>query len=224
MTVKAVIFAKRPKAVIFDCDGVVMDSEPTAFALLAEQMAAHGHPMSHEVMRGRFLGGTLRSIWTDARASGISLPDDWVAAQYERLFDRLALATPLVPGILRVLDALDAAGIPYAVGSNGPVKKMEIMFGHHPGLWTRFKGGVHSAQVLGAPKPAPDVYLYAARRMGVPPQGCVVVEDSAAGLQAAAAAGMRRMGFAPDDDGAALASEGATVFHRMQDLPGLLGL
>ena len=91
-------------------------------------------------------------------------------------------------------------------------------------MWGRFRGGIHSAQVLGAPKPAPDVYLFAARQMGVPPQGCVVVEDSAAGLQAAAAAGMRRMGFAPEGEGAELRAEGAEVFHRMQDLPSLLGL
>lgn len=213
-----------PRAVIFDCDGVVMDSEPVSFALLSEQLALHGHPMRHEDMRAQFLGGTMRSFWEGARARGIPLPDDWVEAQYGRLFAALERHTPLTPGILTVLDALDAAGIPYAVGSNGPVRKMQIMFAHHPGLWTRFQGGIHSAQVLGAPKPAPDVYLYAARQMGVPPQACVVVEDSAAGLQAAAAAGMRRMGFAPDDDGAALAAEGATVFHRMEVLPSLLGL
>lgn len=214
----------RPRAVIFDCDGVVMDSEPISFALMAEQLALHGHPMSHDQMRRLFLGGTMRSFWAAARAMGIPLPDDWVAAQYDRLFAALARHTPLMLGILDVLAALEAAGIPYAMGSNGPIRKMEIMFSHHPGLWQRFRGGIHSAQALGAPKPAPDVYLFAARRMGVAPGQCVVVEDSATGLQAAAAAVMRGLGFAPEDDGAALAAEGAVVFHRMADVPGLLGL
>ena len=86
-----------PKAVIFDCDGVVMDSEPISFALLSEQLALHGKPLSHAEMRALFLGGTLRSFWEGARAIGAALPDDWVAAQYDRMFARLALGTPLVP-------------------------------------------------------------------------------------------------------------------------------
>ena len=116
------------KAVIFDCDGVVMDSEPLSFALLAEQLALHGRPLRHGDMRAMFLGGTLRSFWQGARTLGASLPDDWVEAQYQRLFDRLRLGVDLVSGVLDVLDALDAAGLPYAIGSNGPLQKMEIMF------------------------------------------------------------------------------------------------
>ena len=213
-----------PKAVIFDCDGVVMDSEPISFALLSEQMALHGKPMSHAEMRALFLGGTMRSFWHGARALGAMLPDDWVEAHYQRMFARLALGTPLVDGIEAVLDALDAAGLPCAIGSNGPLHKMGIMFAQHPGLWDRFGGRVFSAQTLGAPKPAPDVYLHAARAMAVAPQDCVVIEDSLSGLRAAKAAGMRCFGFAAEDDGAALAAEGATVFHHMADLPGLLGI
>lgn len=213
-----------PKAVLFDCDGVVMDSEGMAFDLLADQLAQYGHPMTHARMRSLFLGGTMRSFWSSARAEGIPLPDDWVDAQYARMFAKLAEHTPLIPGILAVLDALDAAGIPYAMGSNGPPRKMEITMGQHPGLTQRFRGHIYSAQTLNAPKPAPDVYLHAALALGVAPTDCVVIEDSVAGLKAAVAAGMRGYGFASDDDGAALAAHGATVFHRMSDLPGLLGL
>jgi beta-phosphoglucomutase-like phosphatase (HAD superfamily) len=101
---------------------------------------------------------------------------------------------------------------------------MEIMFAQHPGLWQRFGGRVFSSQTLGAPKPAPDVYLYCARALGVAPQDCVVIEDSVSGLRAANSAGMRCFGFAADDDGVALAREGATVFHDMADLPFLLGI
>ena len=212
------------KAVIFDCDGVVMDSEPISFALLAEQMAHYGRPTSHADLRAKFLGGTMRSLWTQARALGVALPDDWVEAQYQRMFAKLAEGTPLVPGILTVLAALDRAGLPYAIGSNGPLAKMRIMFGHHPGLWQRFAGGIHSAQTLAAPKPAPDVYLHAALALGVPPSDCVVIEDSVSGLRAALAAGMRCFGFAATDDGAELAAAGARVFHRMEDLPDLLGI
>ncbi len=212
------------KAVIFDCDGVVMDSEPVSFALLSEQLALYGHPMGLSQMRGLFLGGTIRSFWAGARAMGVALPADWVEAHYQRMFAALKQGVPLVPGILGVLDALDAAGLPCAIGSNGPLRKMEIMFALHPGLWQRFGGRVFSAQTMGAPKPAPDVYLHAAKVMGVAPQDCVVIEDSVSGLRAAQAAGMPAYGFAADDEGAELAAAGATVFHRMQDLPGLLGL
>ncbi|MEO8242407.1 MAG: HAD family phosphatase [bacterium] len=213
-----------PKAVLFDCDGVVVDSEGMSFDLLAEQLVLYGHPMNHDEMRKLFLGGTMRSFMEAARARGVPLPDGWVEAQYQRMYDRLAQGTPLVQGILAVLDALDAAGILYAMGSNGPLRKMEVTLSQHPGLVERFRGHIYSAQALGAPKPAPDVYLHAAQALGVAPGDCVVVEDSASGLQAAMAARMRGFGYAAEDDGAQLAALGATVFHRMADLPGLLGL
>lgn len=213
-----------PQAVIFDCDGVVMDSEGMAFDLLAEQLAQYGHPMTHPQMREMFLGGTMRGFWTAARDMGVALPDDWVEAQYARMYAKLAEHTPLIPGVLGVLDALDAAHIPYAMGSNGPLRKMEITMGQHPGLRDRFAGHIYSAQTLNAPKPAPDVYLHAAAALGVAPAACVVVEDSVAGVRAAGAAGMRCLGFAAHDDGAGLAAAGAQVFHRMADLPGLIGL
>ena len=101
---------------------------------------------------------------------------------------------------------------------------MQMTLGQHPGLQDRFSGHIYSAQLLGAPKPAPDLYLHAAAMMGVPPGACVVIEDSVSGLRAALAAGMRCYGYAADDDGAALADAGARVFHRMTDLPGLLGI
>lgn len=213
-----------PDAVIFDCDGVVMDSEGMAFDLLAEQLALYGHPMTHAQMRTMFLGGTMRSFWTAARAMGVALPDDWVDAQYARMFARLAEHTPLIAGVVDVLDALDAAGIPYAMGSNGPLRKMEITMGQHPGLRDRFRGHIYSAQTLNAPKPAPDVYLHAAAALGVAPAACVVIEDSVSGVRAAVAAGMRCHGFAEHDDGTALAGAGAQVFYRMAELPGLMGL
>ena len=210
----------KPQAVIFDCDGVVMDSEGLSFDLLAAELAQYGHPMGHDQMRTLFLGGTMRSFWTEARALGVPLPDDWVDAQYARMYAALAQHTPLIPGILAVLDALDAAGVPYAMGSNGPPRKMEITMGQYPGLRERFQG-IYSAQTLGAPKPAPDVYLHAAAVLGVAAGECVVVEDSVSGARAARAAGMRCMGFAEHGPGDDLAAVGAVVFHKMADLPGL---
>jgi HAD superfamily hydrolase (TIGR01509 family) len=213
-----------PRAVIFDCDGVLVDSEPATFALLAAELASHGLRLPQTEMERLFLGGTIAGVHSRARALGAALPDDWVEGFYERLYARLAEGTPLVPGVLHLLDRLDAAGIPCAVGSNGSDRKMQVTLGQHPGLLDRLQGRLFSGQALGAPKPAPDLYLHAARALGQPPAACVVIEDSPTGARAAAAAGMTCYGFAPHGNGAALAAEGAMVFRFMADLPHLLGL
>jgi HAD superfamily hydrolase (TIGR01509 family) len=213
-----------PRAVIFDCDGVLVDSEPAAFDLLAEDLAAHGLTLPRAGMECLFIGGTIAGVHVKARSLGARLPDGWVAGFYDRLYARLAEGTPLVPGVLDFLDALDTAGIPYAVGSNGSDRKMQVTLGQHPGLLDRFRDRLFSGQTLGAPKPAPDLYLQAARALGHAPADCAVIEDSPTGARAAAAAGIPCFGFAPHDDGAALAAEGATLFRSMADLPGLLGL
>ena len=210
-----------PKAVIFDCDGVVVDSEPMLFDLLAADLAQYGLPMAVETLHHVFLGMTLEGLREKANAMGASLPADWCDNFYTRLYAQLRLGTPLVPGILTVLDALDAAGIPYAMGSNGSAEKMQITLGQH-GLVPRFKG-LFSGQNLGKPKPAPDLYLHAAAALGVAPSDCIVIEDSPTGARAAQAAGMRCMGYAPHGS-EALVAEGAVLFSDMKDLPALLGL
>jgi len=212
------------RAIIFDCDGVLVDSEPAAFDLLAEDLESHGLSLPRAEMERIFIGGTIAGVHVKARTLGAALPDGWVTDFYERLYARLAQGTPLMPGVLDLLEALDAAGIPYAVGSNGSDRKMQVTLGQHPGLLDRFQDRLFSGQTLGAPKPAPDLYLHAARALGHPPADCAVIEDSPTGARAAAAAGIPCFGFAPHDDGAALAAEGAILFRSMADLPRLLGL
>jgi len=213
----------KPAAVIFDCDGVVVDSEPIAFDLLATDLASHGLTIPRAQMETELLGGTMRNVWEKARSMGADLPEGWVDAFYEKLYARLAQGTPLIPGIEAVLDALDAAGLPYAMGSNGSPRKMEITMGQHPGLLARFHGRAFSGQAMGRPKPAPDLYLHCAAIMGVEPELCAVVEDSATGARAALAAGMRCFGYAPHGS-TGLAGAGAVLFADMARLPGLLGL
>jgi HAD superfamily hydrolase (TIGR01509 family) len=210
-----------PSAVIFDCDGVVVDSEPMLFDMLIQDLARHGLPVALAVLHDHYLGLTLPALRLKAVAAGARLPDDWCEDFYARLYAKLRLGTPLVPGILGVLDALDAAGIPYAMGSNGSHEKMQITLGQH-GLTGRFKG-LFSGQKLGKPKPAPDLFLHCAAALQTIPAACVVIEDSAIGARAAQAAGMRCFGYAPHGS-AALAAEGAELFADMNDLPKLLGL
>ncbi|PZQ97872.1 MAG: hydrolase [Cereibacter sphaeroides] len=214
----------RPASVIFDCDGVLVDSEPPTFELLAEDLAGRGLDLSHAEIERLFLGGTMPGVYAKAKELGADMPDDWVQVFYERLYERLAQGTLLIPGIIGVMDALDRASIPYAVGSNGSQRKMRVTLGQHPGVMERLAGRIFSGQEIGRPKPAPDLYLHAARALGVPPESCVVIEDSPTGARAAAAAGMRCFGYAPHDDGAKLRIEGAIPFRSMADLPALLEL
>lgn len=216
--------AMTPKAVLFDCDGVLVDSEPLTFDMLASDFTRFGLPVTAMEVAEHFTGGTIPDVAVRARALGAALPDEWVADFYERLFARLATGVPVIPGVHEVLDRLDAAGIPYAVGSNGSTRKMAITLGRHPRLWNRLHDRLFSGQDLGMPKPSPGLWLHCAAFLGVAPGHCVVVDDSKVGCRGARTAGIPAMGFAAHGDGAGLAAEGATVFTRMQDLPGLLGL
>lgn len=213
-----------PRAVILDCDGVIVDTEPVTLDLLVADFAARGHPFTPAQLEPLFLGGTMTGVFAQARALGVPLPDGWVDDFYARLYVRLAAGTALIPGLLTLLDRLDAAGIACAVASNGLQAKMAVTLGQHPGLMARFGGRVFSAQTLAAPKPAPDVYLHAAAALGQTPASCVAVEDSPTGARAAAAAGIRCFGYAPHGNGAALAAAGAIPFAAMSDLPRLIGL
>jgi HAD superfamily hydrolase (TIGR01509 family) len=212
-----------PSAVLFDCDGVVVDSEGATFALLAEDIAAYGLHFDLAEMERLFLGGTIYGLGMALRQLSDRVPEDWADRFYAKLYPHLAAGTPLIAGIEGVLDALDAAGVPYAIGSNGSGAKMQITLGQHPAVLARFKGHVYSGQDLGTPKPAPDLYLHAARALGVDPSRAVVIEDSPNGTMAARAAGMRCMGYAPHGN-AALAEVGAEIFNDMRQLPALLGL
>lgn len=212
-----------PKGVIFDCDGVIVDSEYPTFQLLAQEFADHGLYLTPDQIARDFTGGTMAGVAHLARARGADLPADWVPTFYEKLYAHLARGTPLVRGILGVLDRLDANGIPYAVGSNGSDRKILVTLSQHPGLIERFHGRLFSGQTLGRPKPAPDLYLHAAKALGVAPALCVVVEDSPTGARAARAAGIRCMGYAVAGHEDGLRAAGAVIFKDMADLPGLLG-
>lgn len=213
----------RPAAVIFDCDGVVVDSEPVAFRLLHDDLASHGFHLSAAEMEAQLIGLTMANVRRRAMELGAYLPEDWVDRFYAKLYAELAKGVALMPGLTQVLDALDAAGIPFALGSNGSRRKMEITLGQHPGLMGRFKGGIWSGQDMPHPKPAPDLYLHAAAHMGVPNAACVVVEDSPTGARAARAAGMRCFGLSAHPN-FALTAEGAHRIAHLTDLLPLIGL
>jgi HAD superfamily hydrolase (TIGR01509 family) len=213
----------RPDLVIFDCDGVLVDSETVSNRVLAENLTRHGLPMTLERSMELFVGGTMRGVGEQARQMGADLPADWVDEIYAETYAALREGVDVIAGIPELLDRLDAERIPYAVGSNGSEAKMQITLGQN-GLLERFKGAIFSAHTLKTAKPDPDLYLAAAAHFGVDPARAVVIEDSATGATAAARAGMRCLGYAAYDDGARLAEAGAELFDSMFAVPLLIGL
>jgi HAD superfamily hydrolase (TIGR01509 family) len=212
-----------PKLVIFDCDGVVVDSEPLTLQLIRDDLAARGLPLDLTKTTDLFMGSTIAGAGAQAREMGADIPEDWVDLIYDKVFAALARKVESIPGIGAVLDRLDRQGIAYAIGSNGPHRKMEITLARC-GLAARFSGRTYSREDVAAPKPAPDVYLLAASQAGVAPQDCVVIEDSATGAQAAVAAGMAVFGFARETPRAKFEGLTELLFDDMGQLPALLGL
>lgn len=215
----------KPDLVIFDCDGVLVDTEPAMNTVMVANLARYGLVMTEAAAMAAFLGSSMPEAARRARNLGATLPPDadWIAEVYDATYARLREGVAPIPGVVAVLDMLDANGIPYCVASNGSDPKMDISLGQ-TGLAQRFAGRRFSAQTLGVAKPDPGLFLHAAKVLGVDPSTCVVIEDSATGAEGARRAGIRCFGFAPHDDGARLAAQGATIFHDMADLPALLGL
>lgn len=213
-----------PKLIIFDCDGVLVDSEPLTNTILIEDLAGRGLPLSDAKATDLFVGGTMRTTAQKAAELGADIPPDWIDLIYARMYARLKEGVPLIDGVGQLMDRLDAVGIRYCVGSNGSDEKMAITLGQHPGLLARLGGNLYSAHRYGVAKPDPELFLIAASDFGISPDDCAVVDDSPTGCTAAQRAGMRCFGLAEHDDGARLAAVGATVVNSLDEIAPLLGI
>lgn len=209
--------------VIFDCDGVLVDSEMITNRVIQENLKRHDLLLELDEIMHLFVGGTMQGVMDLSREMGATLPDDWLDHIYSEMHAVLAKEVEPVKGAVAVLDALDAAGIPYAIGSNGLHSKMAVTL-PKTGLLERFTGRVFSREDVANPKPAPDVYLLAASRAGIAPDRCVVVEDSASGAKAGVAAGMTTFGFYGETPRERLEPICNAVFGDMSELPALLGM
>ncbi len=209
--------------VIFDCDGVLVDSEPISNGVMQRSLARYGLPLPLDEVMRIFVGGTLEGGFMRAKERGADLPADWVSQIDAEICVALEAQAEAITGVVQVLDALEGAGIPYAVASNGPHRKMGITLGC-TGLKARFDGRIYSADDVKNPKPAPDVYLKAATDAGVGPARCAVIEDSASGARAGKAAGMAVFGFAADTPADRLRPVCDQIFDKMAELPRLLGV
>jgi HAD superfamily hydrolase (TIGR01509 family) len=209
--------------IIFDCDGVLVDSETLENEISAQCLTDAGFPITGPQARVRFIGLTTRAVMAQVEAElAHKLPDDWEAAYNARSHARLAAEITAIEGVVAAIDAIEAMGFETAVASSGDHAKMKITLGR-TGLYERFKGRIFSAQDVAHGKPAPDVYLLAAHTLGYDPKTCFAVEDSPNGARAAVAAGMYTFGCAAQIDPALLEAAGVNeVFHNMSDLPTFL--
>jgi HAD superfamily hydrolase (TIGR01509 family) len=213
-----------PALVIFDCDGVLVDSEAIANRIMAEHITATGVPITYQDCRARFVGGTLQRVMdTVEQWLGKPLPPGWKEDFEARRNEAFRRELKAVAGIEDVLASLTAAETEFCVASSGSFEKMELTLGL-TGLKRYFGERLFSASMVAHGKPAPDIFLYAAEQMGYLPETCVVVEDSPTGVTAAVAAGMRVLAYAADADAEVLRVAGAQPFAEMTALPGLLGL
>jgi HAD superfamily hydrolase (TIGR01509 family) len=206
--------------VIFDCDGVLVDTERIAVRIDVIVLAELGWPMTEAEVVERFMGRSDEEMTADIEAHlGRPLPASW-EEPFRHLY-RQAFEAELEP-VAGVVEALDAIAIPTCVASSGTHEKIRFTLGL-TGLYERFAGRIFSVSDVARGKPAPDLFLHAADRMGVPPAECAVVEDSRYGVEAARAAGMRAFGYAGGlAPKGALAGPHTIVFEDMRELPGLL--
>ena len=205
--------------VIFDCDGVLVDSERLAVRVEAQLLATLGWPIGEHEILERFVGRSDAHLLAGIEAAlGREVPE-WPALYRRALVEAFHAELVPVDGVAAPLDAL---ALPTCVASSGTMEKVRLTLGL-TGLLDRFDGRIFSATEVAAGKPAPDLFLHAADRMGVPPAACVVVEDSVAGVEAARRAGMRCLGYAGGLTPASwLAGPGTTVFDDMAELVPLL--
>lgn len=211
-----------PELVIFDCDGVLVDSEPIANRVLAQVVSSFGKPMTTEECFARFHGGHLSGVLAFLHdEAGVEPTDELRRDIRDRIDAALANEVVAIDGAEEVLDALDRAGVPYVAASNGPMEKMRVTLGK-TGLWDRFHPRIYSAWDVGALKPDPGLFLHAAREAGAEPARCAVVEDSNTGVRAAVAAGMtcyaRTAYIGPD----AARARGAVPIDDMRELVAAL--
>ncbi|MFE2429961.1 HAD family hydrolase [Streptomyces sp. NPDC059373] len=206
--------------VIFDCDGVLVDSERLAVRVDSAMITRLGWPLTPDDIARRFVGASKQFMREEIeRQLGRPLPDNWQAPFEEAYWALVEAELTPVQGIREVIEQLT---VPYCVASNGSHEKMHRSLAR-AGLLPLLAGRLFSADDVAAPKPAPDLHLYAAARMGVAPEACVVIEDSPSGVHAARAAGMRTFGFAGGVASAEqLTGPGTVLFRKMSELPALL--
>ena len=210
--------------VIFDCDGVLVDTETINNEVISRLLREDGLEMSPEEVARRTTGLAYSEMWEmfDDEVPG-SLPVDIEEQQLTLEAERFRKELLPMPGAVEAVRCLGAAGMPMCVASNGTREKMVVTL-EITGLAGNFGDDFFGVDQVAHGKPAPDIYLLAAQKMGVPPSRCVVIEDSYPGAQAGLAAGMTVLWYCPNKDIWGLEGLGIQTFSDMNVLPELLDL
>jgi len=219
------MLASAYDGVVFDCDGVLVDSEPITNRLLATMVGELGVPISVETAHRMFVGRSFADDMVEIeKLIGRPLPQGWAEQYIERRNEVLAKEIEAVAGVDAVLARLVHRKVPIAVASGAERDKMRITLGATR-LDRHFGGGVFGADQGTHAKPAPDVYLLAMRETGLDPSRTIVIEDTPTGTRAGVAAGATVLGFCERNDPRGLLDAGAVaVFAAMSELPRLLGV
>lgn len=206
--------------VIFDCDGVLVDSEPISNRVFRDMLGEIGLPLTLDYMYEHFVGLSMPACMElVSRLLGEPVPEGFLARVQQRTEEALRAHVQAMPGIHDVLDSLR---LPYCVASSGAHSKIRTTLGA-TGLLDRFQGRIFSAQDVARSKPAPDLFLHAATALDHAPERCLVIEDTPTGVRAGVAAGMRVFGFDAITQAQRLVDAGAhATFGTMRELPALI--
>ncbi len=210
-------------ALIFDCDGVLIDSEYLASRVEAELAGELGLKMSvaetHDLFLGKTVDGVLDAI---AARTGERPSSGWIYNWAFATAHAFLRELKAVDGVGVAVETLRRRGHRMAVASQSPLARVRMSL-QVAGLAGQFGEHIYVTSMVARPKPAPDIYLLAASRLGAAPRDCIVIEDSPAGAAAALAAGMRAVGYAPGDTAQAMRASGAQLIQSMDDLIALIG-
>jgi HAD superfamily hydrolase (TIGR01509 family) len=214
----------KPELVIFDCDGVLVDTETLGNHHLVKMLGESGFETTFEDLRRTYTGMPMKALQEKVEAQGYSLGADFVDRWYEAI-PTLFENVEAIPHIEDVITAVQKAEISYCVASSANIDKMRFTLGK-TGLIGHFENVLYSASMVARGKPFPDLFLHAAKEMGYQPSQSVVIEDSVAGTKAGTAAGIRVFSYCGDAhaDREGLAAAGGILFDDMRKLPVLLGV
>lgn len=207
------------KCIIFDCDGILVDSEGISNGILIEMANSLGADIDPKDALRNFAGKSLQSVLTEiAYLIDRKLPDQFEAQYRKRTFEAFRTDLRPIEGIHELLNKIQ---VPYCVASSGPLEKIRLNL-TTTGLIEKFENRMFSSYEIGSWKPNPEIFEYAAKKMGFSPSECAVIEDSIAGIRAAIKGGFDVYGFATSSNRTELKNEGAMVFSLMQELGELL--
>ena len=210
---------KNVKCIIFDCDGILVDSETIANQVLLSMSAPFGLKMTMEEAVKNFNGRRLKNIFEQIeKLTNKKLPDSFETDFRKQTFEAFKTDLKAVKGVRRFIENLS---VPYCVASSGPVEKITLNL-TTTRLIQNFENRIFSSYEINSWKPDPDIFIHACNQMGFKKEECIVIEDSVAGVIAGVKGGFKVFALANENNAQDLLDEGATVFYNYEELEGIL--